>query len=215
MPSDHDIQPGVRIDKSLWEQFRNDVESRKGSVRGHLKVEVENALREYIHASEGGDTHDRLRRIENRIEDIDERLPPVPQSDEGKRKKESDVSATTRNRLIQVRDRIEREVDKGPVHEAVVRQAIEDVAGHSDPTIRRYREMLLEREDLYPHPRKPSKFVLGDKEFVEMVQALGKQRAITNDRYQQMVETFGGYETFREALIEFGLDEDDEARGFA
>jgi len=61
-----ETQPGVRVDAELWAQFREEVARRRGGTRGHLKSELETALRDYIGA---GDTtpqqiDTRLQRIE-------------------------------------------------------------------------------------------------------------------------------------------------------
>jgi len=205
-----------RIDESLRDEFKQDVKDRFGGTKGHYRHEVENALRAYLEGSKGGDTTDRLRRLENAVEQIDERTAALVDGEAGKKTKDSDVSKTTKNRLSQIADVIERESGEGPVHEAVVRQAIEDVAGHSDPTIRRYKQMLTDRRVLHPHPNRDTKFVLGDKEFVKMVQSMGQAGALGNDRYWDLVEHFGGEDTFAEALEEFDVDTDngDGKRGF-
>lgn len=61
-----EVQPGTKIDADVWEQFREEVRERHGVVRGHLKTELENALREY--SGNGGtadtDVERRLARIE-------------------------------------------------------------------------------------------------------------------------------------------------------
>jgi len=216
MGSDDLTQPGTRIDDALWREFRNDVEDRFGTVRGHLRHELENALREYLRGTEGGDTHDRLRRLENAVGRIDERTAALASGEAGKNKKDSDVSPTTKNRLNEIEGIIEREAGTGTVHEAVVRQAIEDVAGHSDPTIRRYRQMLTDRQILYPHPKRSNSYVHGEREFVEMTQSLRKAGAIGQGTYEELVEGFGGVDPFRDALERHGWENDrDERKGFA
>lgn len=205
-------QPGTRIDEDVWEEFRNDVEERFGTVRGHLRHELENAIREYIHASNGGDTHDRLRRIEREVESISKTVDGLQSSNGGKKKKESDVSQTTKNRLDEIQSVIEKESGKGPVHEAVVRHAIEDVAGHSDPTIRRYRQMLVDRNIVYPHPKSESKYVYGDEHFVTMIQSLTENGAMSNDRYWEYVDEFGGEDAWQTVLEEADNGSNDRRR---
>jgi len=159
-------QPGTLISKALWEQFRKDVEDRHGVVRGHLKHELENAIKEYINASEGGDTHDRLRRIENRLDDVAD----VVES-ERKKKKDSDVSETVKNRLGQIETQIQREIgDADKAHVSVVNKAIEDNAGSSRPTLDRYKEMLEQRHIGHEWPSEDSDTWWFDNEqFVEVV----------------------------------------------
>lgn len=215
MGSDDDTARLPPVTESLRDEFKKDVEERFGTVRGHYRSEVEKALREYLRAGEGGDTNDRLRRLENTVERIDERTAALADGEGGKKTKDSDVSPTTKNRLSEIRGIIERESGTGPVHEAVVRQAIEDVAGHSDPTIRRYRQMLTDRGILHPHPRSTSKYVYGDEEFVVMIQDMGSNGALGNDRYWELVEQFGGEDAFRDVLerTDWGDGEDDREVG--
>jgi len=61
-----DVQPGTKIDADVWEQFREEVRERHGVVRGHLKTELENALRQYSGDAGAADTdvERRLARIE-------------------------------------------------------------------------------------------------------------------------------------------------------
>lgn len=59
---------GVEIDARLWEEFRNDVENRRGRVRGVLGDEVETALRSHLYAAEDGDALDHMKRIEEKLD---------------------------------------------------------------------------------------------------------------------------------------------------
>lgn len=209
--TDDDVVRLPPVSESLRDEFRDDVEDRFGSVRGHYRSEVENALREYLKGSRGGDTEDRLRRLEDMVERIDGRTAAALSDADGKNKKESDVGPKTQNRIERIRDRIEHESGEGPVHEAVVRKAIEDVAGHSDPTIRRYMQMLTDRDILYPHPKRDSKFVYGDDEYVRMIQNMGENGAITQSAYWDIVDDWGGESNWRDALDVAGYEtpEDD------
>ena len=173
-------QPGTLISKALWEQFRKDVKDRHGVVRGHLKHELETAIKEYINASEGGDTHDRLRRIENRLDDV----AAVVES-ERKKNKDSDVSETVKNRLQSIESQIQREIgDADKAHVSVVNKAIEDNAGSSRPTLDRYKEMLEQRHIAHEWPSDDSDTWWFDSEkFVTVVdQQFG---------YHEMTERYG------------------------
>jgi len=153
MTNDNTTQPGVRVDSSLWEEFRQDVKERRGGVRGHMKTELENALSSYIQASKGGDITDRLRRLENAVKSIDEQVGAVVDGQERKKKKDSGVSDTVKNRVEQIGERIEREANGAPkVHESIVNNAIEDIAGSSRPTLNRYKEMLEQRHIAHEWP---------------------------------------------------------------
>lgn len=187
--SDHDstTQIGTRIDKSLWEQFRQDVQERHGRVRGHLSAELETALREYLNASEGGDTHDRLTDIEAELREVRTLLE---QSDE--KKKDSGLTTTTENRLQDIRDTIAEEAGDSPkVHEKVVEMAIREHAGGSSPTIRRYKELLREDKVLFPDPSHGSKYFQDATRFAQAVNVMCKDNDISQSVYDDLVDDYG------------------------
>lgn len=185
--SDQQTQPGVRVNESLWKEFRQDVLARKGSVRGHLKSELETALREYINASDGGDTHDRLRRMENKLETIEAHI-----SDEDKNKKESSVGSETKNKLQRIRQEIDRETDGSPkVHNEVVELAIREHAGGSDPTIRRYKRLLQQDRDLFEHPVNKSVYFRSAEDYTLAVNSMAKGGRIDQDVYDEILESYG------------------------
>ena len=147
--SNGEKQIGVKVNEELWQQFRQDVSDRKGRVHGHLKTEVETALREYIHASSGGDTHDRLRRLEGQMD----RVVGLLENNETK-KENSDVGSRVEGKLEDIIQTVEREADGAPrVHDSVIEMAIEEHAGFSDPTIRQYKELLQKRKVAFADPR--------------------------------------------------------------
>lgn len=181
------VQPGTRIDKSVWEEFRQDVIERRGSVRGHLASEVENALQEYINASEGGDTHDRLTTIEQELRDVRTLL-----EEQDENKKRSSLSQTTESRLASIRDTIHDETDGSPkVHEKVVEFAIREHAGGSEPTIRRYKELLQNDNELFPHPSEDRRFFLDATDFVKATNALAKGSKISQQQYDEILADYG------------------------
>jgi len=61
------IQPGGRVDKEIYEQFRSFVQRHHGQVRGALGEELENAMQERMNGVERGD---RLTRIEEDVATI-------------------------------------------------------------------------------------------------------------------------------------------------
>lgn len=65
---------GVRVDKTLWEEFRDDVERRHGQTRGVLSSELENAIRNYLYYGEDrtlteqfAEFNERLQRVEGAV----------------------------------------------------------------------------------------------------------------------------------------------------
>lgn len=173
MTQDNEVQPGVRINESLWKEFREDIRQRRGGVRGHLRTELENAIRSYLEASKGGDINDRLRRIENHMEELGEGMDTLVEDSERKKNKDSGVSTTVKNRLEAIQDEIEREAgDADKVHESVINNAIEKHAGTSRPTLDRYKEMLEQRHVAHEWPEgESSTWWLDTETFVNVLSA--------------------------------------------
>lgn len=192
------VRLGVRIPKSLRDQFREDVKQRKGGVHNHLRQEVINALREYLHAAEGGDTHDRLRRLENRqmkMMDVLESLEGADtSSQDGKKKKISDLSTEVENKLSSVVDELEAKKNGSApkIDEQLVERAIRDGAGvHSDPSIRQYKNLLIEDETIFPHPTKDDLVFTNSEDFVRASNALAKGAKLSQDDYDDLVDRYG------------------------
>jgi len=199
-------QIGVRVNESLWKEFREDVAERKGGVKGHLRTEVETALREYINASEGGDTHDRLTEIERKLEAVH---TEVREMDE--KKKDSGVSQTTEQRLNNISDQIEDETDGSPkVHEEVVELAIRENAGSSDPTIRRYKELLRQDEQLFNHPTNNALYFTDPTDYVMATNALRKGGQLDAGQYAEILDQYGE----EWWLAQQEEQADDEPKGF-
>lgn len=159
------------IDADLRDRFKQDVKNRKGTTHGHYRTELENALEAYLDASKGGDTDDRLRRIENAVEDLADTMVELSDDESGKTKTHETVGTESKNKLERIKERIGREAaDAKSVHESVVNRAIEDVAGGSDPTMRKYKRMLKERHHAFenPHPEQKTWFV-DEEAFVKVV----------------------------------------------
>jgi len=171
MASENQTQPGVRIDSSVWEEFRQDVIERRGTARGHLSTELENAIRSYVDASKGGDVNDRLRRIENQLDTLVSEGGTDSDGEERKKNKDSGFSSTVKNRLDAIEEQIEREAaDADKVHESVINNAIEDIAGSSRPTLERYKEMLEQRHIAHEWPKEESKtWWLDNEKFVTVL----------------------------------------------
>jgi len=171
MTEDNRTQPGVRVNSALWEEFRQDVAERRGGTRGHMKTELENAIRNYIEASKGGDLEDRIRRIENTLESLDEGVGTLVDDKTRKKNKDSGVSDTVKQRVEKIGDRLEREANgTKKVHESIVNNAIEDIAGSSRPTLNRYKEMLEQRHIAHEWPEGDANHWWVDTEkFVEVL----------------------------------------------
>ena len=180
-------QIGVQVNASLWEEFREDVAERKGGIHGHLRAEVERAFREYINASEGGDTHDRLKRIEGKLEDIHTDVQKVEE-----KKKDSELSQTTEQRVEDIENQIHEETGNSPkVHEEVVELAIRENAGSSDPTIRRYKELLKQDHVLFDHPTNDRRYFTDPEDYVKATNALRKAGKIDAKQYDNILSKYG------------------------
>jgi hypothetical protein len=205
-------QIGVRVETSLWKAFREDVEERHGVVRGHLKHEVEAALREYMNASDGGDTHDRLTRIESELESIRDTLEASEE-----KKKDSGVSPTVENRLQKIRETINSEAEGAPkVHEQVVEMAIRENAGSSDPTMRRYKELLQQDGVVYQDPRPNQSYYFRDApQFCVAVNGMFEDNELTKREYVDLVDEEYGRDWWGEQVDTYHEQHDsDTGRSF-
>ena len=175
------------VDRALLERFKADVKQRHGRLRGNYSSELENALEAYLDASEGGDTNDRLARIEGELETI--RGAVVDETE--KKKKDSRGSVTDR-RLNKIRETINDETAGSPkAHEKVVEMAIREHAGSSAPTLRQYKRMLQQENALFPHPTKDSLYFRDSSDYVKAVNAMTKGGKISQDSYDEILERYG------------------------
>jgi len=206
MSEDGEKQIGVKVDNALWRRFREDVKARNGGIRGHLKHEVENALREYINASEGGDTHDRLTRIESELESIRGAVEDIDQT-----KKRSGLSKTVENRLESITETIEDEAGDAPrVHEQVIEMAIKNHAGQSKPTLRQYKQLLQDEGEAFEDPRSNQSYFFRDApRFCSAVNAMYEDGEISKSVYGNLVDNEYGRDWWGEQVDKFNQDDSD------
>ena len=186
---ERETQRPPEIDRALLERFKEDVRERKGRLRGHYSSELENALEAYLDASDGGDTNDRLARLESQVEDIHTAVT----SDGRKKKTESsDTTGTTEKRLRKIRATVRDETAGGPkAHAEVVEKAIRQHAGSSAPTIRRYKRLLTQDNVLFEHPVKDNLYFRDAEDYVLAVNAMTKAGKVTQEEYDDLVESYG------------------------
>jgi len=128
------------------------VQDKKGKLRGELGREVENAMREYM-------DNDRYERVEANQEETHEMLNAVLATlgdADDTRTHTGDVTPTT---VTEKRDIIaaklrERDAPVMPARDVV--DAIEDVAGGDDRTVRKYQDALRRSGEVYDHPSSDS-----------------------------------------------------------
>jgi len=159
--SNQAVQIGPRIDRQVWADFERFVEEKHGKTSGVTAEEAENALKRHMGESELQQVDERLRRIESEL-DI-----PTPQSDSGSGEREtvsngsvsngsdgSDFRAPQQQQELNPRTqtRVNRILDElpGSFTSDQLDAAIENVAGTSYKTKKKYRELLLDRTLVVP-----------------------------------------------------------------
>lgn len=137
------------FDKKLRDEFREHVKEKYGGIRGHYRREVERMVRDWLAQSDSTDLPPEMQQIQQELDDLRDQVETVS---EGKTKKDS-ISETTKNRMRSINEQISRESgESNLVHESVINRAIEDHAGSSEPTLRRYKEMLQSRKLAFKNP---------------------------------------------------------------
>lgn len=210
---DQTRQVGIEVDSDLLDEFREDVKTRHGSVYGHMRSELENAIREYLNASDGGDTHDRIKRLEDQMDRV------VTLLENSERKKEdSDVGKRVESKLEDIIETVDREADGAPrVHEKVIEAAIEEHAGYSDPTIRQYKNLLKKRGEAFEDPRESMNYYFREAPlFCDAVNAMVRDGDIKQKEYLGIVEDEYGRDWWREQLQQFddGSEIEERTPGF-
>jgi len=150
----------VKVDRDVAAAFREYVRESKGKIRGELGREVENAMREYL-------DNDRVARVEANQEETHELLRAVLATlgeDGTTHTHTANVSPTT---VTEKRDVIaatlqQRDAPVMPEREVV--NAIEDVAGGDDRTVRKYMDALRRSGEVYDHPSSDSSAWTTDRE---------------------------------------------------
>jgi len=163
-------QIGPAVDADLWQRFRDDVESRKGQVRGVLGDELENAIREHLNdnpSPEQKEINARLTRIESklgvteadggvdtsdaqshthapsRVESATEEKPPANAASEKKVRYLAES-------LIEQEVPNSREIEQIP--KATLREVVKDEYGFRSDTAQRYVDELRDWFNLVQHP---------------------------------------------------------------
>jgi len=161
---------GVEIDEQVWEQFRQDVKTRRGRVRGVLGNEVETALRKQMLATEGGDAIDHMKRIEDKLDTVIEaeadgsggtvvEAPSAPAPDSKPK-----PNATRHEKVRYLMDEMGLDSSGGSIHREAVRNVIQEEYEFSDGTIDDYVEAIITRLDAVPDPEIDGMFIWGDEE---------------------------------------------------
>jgi len=138
------VQIGPRIDAALWERFKDFVQSKHGRTSGSTADEVEQALKQRMGEDPLQQVDDRLRRLESAL-DVDH--PPTADSSSGEREtvskdpEQNSLSARTQNRVDDILGQLPGRFDEDQLD-----AAIQNAAGTSYKTIKRYKEILQRRQ---------------------------------------------------------------------
>jgi len=140
------VQIGPRIDRRVWEQFKEFVEQKHGKTSGVTADEVEKALQQRMGEDPLQHVDDRLRRIEDEL-GIDR--PTQSDGPVGERETVSnaDRDPTTDDLTPRTQNRVDKILGQlpGRFTEDQLEAAIENVAGSSYKTLQRYKEILTNR----------------------------------------------------------------------
>jgi hypothetical protein len=191
-----EVQPGATVDRELWERFREEVKRRRGGVRGHLKTELENALRGYIHGGDAtpAEIDARLQRIEAAVGAAESDGGTDARSAENTHTREPTVTerpapnAPTHKKVAYLAHRFREANDFDPSEAAMVprrmlRETVKDEYGFRRDTAQRYVEELIDRFDLRDHPRPDADTLVTESKFEEL---LTDHRADADDRIEDL-----------------------------
>lgn len=146
-----------RIDPEIKKQFQEYVEETLGGKQGDQSRAMERALKEYM-------DNDRAARIESKVDDVLDQLDemestPPPRSDESsERERQSTTSSNDpfsgfNNRTEEAVAAITADLPESTsITESMLETAIEDNAGASYKTIKKYKRLLRKRGLAIPSP---------------------------------------------------------------
>lgn len=194
------------VSKSVLEAFKQDVRERRGRIRGVYSSELEKALEAWIDASEGGDTNDRLARIEQDLAEV----KAAVEQESAKNKKQTSARGTTETRLKKIQAAIDEQASGAPkAHEKMVEAAIREHAGGSDPTIRRYKRLLVDDRELFEDPRATEPYFFRDAPtFATAVNDAVQDGRLEKDAYVSLVEDTYDREWWGEQVQQYGDETD-------
>jgi len=155
------VQPGTKINEETWQRFREEVERRRGGVRGHLKTELERALHGYI---QGGDTTPskidaRLQRIEAAVGvapsdgGVDTFEPPEhTHAPDEKPAPNGPRDKKVRYLAAQLKDDLNVDATPDEVTGEKIRDVVKDEYAFRGDTARKYVDAVADHLGLVAHP---------------------------------------------------------------
>lgn len=161
-------QIGPTVDAEVWQQFREDVKARKGTVRGNLGTELDRALREYLSDSPRPverEINARLQRLEAAagITDADGGVDISEPSEHTHAPRavpdeKPAANAATEKKTAWLAAAFVSEYGAGDgsppdqIPTAKVREFVKDAYGFRKDTAKRYVDAVIDRHGYVDHP---------------------------------------------------------------
>jgi hypothetical protein len=168
---DGDTTQPTRIDEAEYERFKQFVQDTHGSIRGHLRTELENALREY---RQPDDRAEPLTRIEDDIATIKAQLSeaesdggtavatPAPDADDAHTHTNEKPSPKA-PRADKIAWLTENKLNGGSSSAADIKEIISREFGVEKRTAQKYVQPLIDELNAKRHPQNPNLLVWGDE----------------------------------------------------
>lgn len=159
------------IDEAEYERFKQFVQDAHGTVRGNLRTEIENALREY---RQDDGSPDKLARIEQDVATMKAMLADA-EADGGATPDtvseqcthaHADTTKPAPNapRSAKVNWIIDEYYGPtGETHTNAITNQIQDEFGFDDRTAKEYVELILTELDAEPHPQRGNTYLWGER----------------------------------------------------
>jgi hypothetical protein len=175
------VQPGAKVDAALWERFRDAVRERHGGVRGHLRSELETALKLYI----GDDAEVSSVHVNQRLARIESELG-IAEADGGTDTFDADEHTHTPSGYDPETDAkpganaaIEKKVqylaaeigtDCPMIPRKQLQTLVKDEYGFRKDTAKRYVDRLIEHFNLVDHPSAEADVLVSEQRRRELLE---------------------------------------------
>lgn len=197
------VQVKFRIDRDVAEAWERFVKEKTGQKRGEMSRQAQNALEEFM-------DHDRYSRIEERLDEVHEAVvkgghPHRSEDTLDRERRPSDESPTApsepSNRTERRLERVVADLpDDTTVSEAMLETPIEEHAGSSYKTLRKYKRLLRKRGHVIDHPVEPDTYVTGARQFTLICEQHNEISPADIDELYASFEDYLGDGWYLEAL---------------
>ena len=163
------VQVGLRVDRDVYEEFKQHVKERRGRWQGVGGDELENAIRHYLHFGADKPLPDLLAEFNGRLQRIEGELGTAtadggtdafeaephthaPSWSEGDEK--PPANASTDKKVAYLATQIEADVGEnfGEITRTKLKDTVKDEYGFRRDTAKRYVERLVDHFELVDHP---------------------------------------------------------------